>query len=135
MRKKCSIILLLLFYSGISMCTAQQIAIKTNLMYGIYFRMPNAGIELGVSPRSSLELNGGYNWFTPKKSGTHKKLVHWLGVSEYRYWTCERFTRHFGSISYGYHFFLGNNRSFFPVSAPVIGWLQNIKEAIVVHGI
>ena len=131
MRKQYIIIILLLF-SGISKCTAQKVAIKTNLFYGLYTRTPNLGVEWGLSPRGTLELGGGYNWFT---------------VAEYRYWTCERFNGHFwgihvlgtqyniaghklpllfgsdskqfryegwgagGGISYGYHFFLGNHWS------------------------
>ncbi|MCE8464515.1 DUF3575 domain-containing protein [Bacteroides nordii] len=98
MRKQCIIILLSLFYSGISECVAQKIGIKMNLLYGAYTRTPNLGIELGISSRSTLELNGGYNWFTSDKVTSYKKLVHWLGVGEYRYWTCERFNGHFWGI-------------------------------------
>lgn len=98
MRKQCLIILLLLFYGGISECIAQKIGIKTNLLYGAYTSTPNLGIELGISSRSTLELNGSYNWFTSDKITSYKKLVHWLGVGEYRYWTCERFNGHFWGI-------------------------------------
>lgn len=76
MRKQCLIILLLLFYSGISECIAQKIGIKTNLLYSAYTRTPNLGIKLGISSRSTLELNGGYNWFTSDKVTSYKKLVH-----------------------------------------------------------
>ena len=98
MRKQCIIILLSLFYSGISECVAQKIGIKTNLLYGAYTCTPNLGIELGISSRSTLELNGSYNWFTSNNVTSNKKLVHWLGVGEYRYWTCERFNGHFWGI-------------------------------------
>lgn len=98
MRKQCKIILLLLFFSGMFKCAAQEIAIKTNLLYGTYARTPNIGVEVGLSTRTTLELGGGYNWFTPDQSDSYKKLVHWLGVAEYRYWTCERFSGHFLGI-------------------------------------
>ena len=97
MRKQYIIIILLLF-SGISKCTAQKVAIKTNLFYGLYTRTPNLGVEWGLSPRGTLELGGGYNWFTPNQTTSHQKLVHWLSVAEYRYWTCERFNGHFWGI-------------------------------------
>lgn len=97
MRKQYIIIILLLF-SGISKCTAQKVAIKTNLFYGLYTRTPNLGVEWGLSPRGTLELGGGYNWFTPNQTTSHQKLVHWLSVAEYRYWICERFNGHFWGI-------------------------------------
>ena len=37
-------------------------------------------------------------WFTSVHSSSNKKLVHWLGSVEYRYWTCERFSGHFWGI-------------------------------------
>ena len=92
------IIIILFLFSGISKCTAQKVAIKTNLFYGLYTRTPNLGVEWGLSPRGTLELGGGYNWFTPNQTTSHQKLVHWLSVAEYRYWTCERFNGHFWGI-------------------------------------
>ena len=52
----------------------------------------------GLSPRTTIELGAGLNWFTPNKASSNKKLVHWLGTMEYRYWTCERFSGHFWGI-------------------------------------
>lgn len=87
-----------MFLGSIGHCSAQKVAVKTNLFYGIYSNSPNLGVEFGLSPRSTVELGGGFNWFTSGKSSSNKKLVHWLGSAEYRYWTCERFSGHFWGI-------------------------------------
>ena len=87
-----------MFLGNILKCSAQKVAVKTNLFYGIYLRTPNLEVEFGSSPRSTIELGGGFNWFTSGKTSSNKKLVHWLGTAEYRYWTCERFSGHFLGI-------------------------------------
>ena len=89
------LILLLAFFLSTLTCVAQKVTAKTNLFYGAYSRTPNLGVEVWLSSRSTLDLSGGYNWFTSGKSATNKKLVHWLGMAEYRYWTCEKFNGHF----------------------------------------
>lgn len=80
---------------GISKGYAQKVAVKTNALYGAVAATPNLGLEFGLSPRTTLDLSGGYNWFTPDASNSGHKLVHWLGTAEYRYWLCERFNGHF----------------------------------------
>lgn len=74
---------------------AQKVTAKTNVFYGVYARTPNLGVEFSLSPRTTVDLGGSFNWFTSDKSATNKKLVHWLGMAEYRYWTCEKFNGHF----------------------------------------
>lgn len=75
---------------------SQTMAIKTNLLYSAYSSTPNLSIELGLGKRSTLELGGGYNpWNLNGTDGDNKKLVHWLGQVEYRYWLCRRFSGHF----------------------------------------
>ena len=98
MKIKGIIILLFIFWGSILQCSAQKAAVKTNLFYGIYSSSPNIEAEFGLSPRSTIELGGGFNLFTSGKSSANKKLVHWLGSAEYRYWTCERFNGHFWGI-------------------------------------
>lgn len=78
---------------------SQNIAIKTNLLYGAYSLTPNLSIELGLGKRSSLELGGGYNpWNLNGTADKNKKLVHWLGQIEYRYWLCQKFSGHFFGV-------------------------------------
>lgn len=75
---------------------SQTMAIKTNLLYSAYSSTPNLSIELGLGKRSTLELGGGYNpWNLNGTPDDNKKLVHWLGQAEYRYWLCQRFNGHF----------------------------------------
>ena len=89
------IVMLPIALLSISETYAQKAAVKTNLLYGVVAGAPNVGFEFGLSPRTTLDLSGGYNWFTPDKSNSARKLVHWLAIAEYRYWTCERFNGHF----------------------------------------
>lgn len=81
---------------GLGEAKAQKVALKTNLFYGAYTFTPNIGLEVSLGGRSTLELSGGYNWFNRKGTAeNNKKLVHWLGQIEYRYWLCNRFNGHF----------------------------------------
>lgn len=78
---------------------AQKIAVKANLFYGAMTYTPNLGIEIGLSMRSTLDINGGYNpWNLKGSESSNKKLVHWLGNVEYRYWLCEKFNGHFFGV-------------------------------------
>jgi hypothetical protein len=78
------------------------LAVKTNLLYWV-FRTPNLGIEIGLSPKISFELAGGYS---PWKKGEpvfedgsentgYKQFAHTLIKPEIRYWPGGRFSGHF----------------------------------------
>ena len=67
-------ILLLICWGSILKCSAQKVAVKTNLFYGAYSGTPNLGVEWGLSPRTTIELGSGLNWFTPNKASSNKKL-------------------------------------------------------------
>lgn len=99
-------VLTLLLLAGVGSLSAQdRFGVKTNLLYGGYARTPNLGIEIGLSPRWTLELSGAYNPFNLKGSDAdNKKLVHWVASPEFRYWTCQRFNGHF----LGVHGLYGN---------------------------
>ena len=87
---------LLLLCVGCFRAQAQKVAIKTNLLYGAATFTPNLGLELGLGPRSTLELSGGYNpWNLQGTIDNNNKLVHWLGHVEYRWWNCQKFNGHF----------------------------------------
>ena len=69
----------------------QTVALKTNLLYDATATV-NAGLELGMAPQWTIDLNGNYNgWST----GGIKKWEHILVNPEVRYWLCERFAGHF----------------------------------------
>ena len=70
---------------------AQDFAIKTNLLYDITTTI-NAGVEFGLAPKWTMDISGNYNpWTLP--SG--KMIKHAMVQPEFRYWFCDRFSRHF----------------------------------------
>lgn len=86
MRKK--IVLLLLFVAGsLSALQAQNVALKTNLLYWAT-ATPNLGLEASVGRKHTVQLFYGLN---PWKSSSGKSLRHWVLQPEYRYWFCESF--------------------------------------------
>ena len=96
-----SIFTLLILTLLVSYSRAQDIAIKTNLLYGGYTYTPNLSLEIGLGKRSTLDLGGGYNpWNLDGTAENNKKLVHWLGEIEYRYWLCQRFSDTFSECTF-----------------------------------
>ncbi|MEG2366100.1 MAG: DUF3575 domain-containing protein [Alistipes sp.] len=78
---------------------AQNIAVKTNLLYAATTYTPNLGVEIGLGRRTTLDLSGGYNPWNLKGSATdNKKMVHWIVQPEFRYWLCQRFNGHFFGV-------------------------------------
>lgn len=103
MKKHLFVLCILLLYAGNSF--AQKIAIKNNFLYDATLT-PNIGIEVGISPKSTLNFTGGYN---PFEFGDYKKFKHWLIQPEYRYWFCERFNGTFlGVHLHGGEFSIAN---------------------------
>lgn len=82
---------------------SQRLAVKTNLVADATTTM-NLGLELGLSKKTSLEVNVNYNpWLYDGKDVeglgfTTKKFKHLLIQPEFRYWFCERFNGHFIGI-------------------------------------
>lgn len=70
---------------------AQQVAVKTNLLYDAMLNI-NGGIEVGLAPRWSLDFSANYNNWT--FSGG-KRWKNWFLQPEARYWLCDRFSGHF----------------------------------------
>lgn len=85
--------LLLLFLSAAVSLNAQKVGIKTNLFYDALATV-NAGIEVGLAPRWTLDISGNYKGWTIKG----RKTKHWLVQPEARYWFCDRFSGHFLGI-------------------------------------
>lgn len=90
--KKSIFILILLSASALSW--GQKFAIKNNLLYDATLT-PNLGMEIGLSKKSTFELNVGVNPFTFSDG---KKFKHLLVQPEYRRWFCERFNGTFWGI-------------------------------------
>lgn len=71
--------------------SAQQTAIKTNLLYDAT-RSVNLGLEVGLATHWTFDLSANYN---PWSYSNHRKLKHLLVQPEARYWFCEQFNGHF----------------------------------------
>ena len=96
---------------------AQDVSVKTNLLYDAAANV-NIGAEVKLAPRWSLDLSGDFNIWTIKEH----KWKHWFAQPEARYWFCDAFAKHFiglhliggqynvGNIK-GLPNFLGNNFS------------------------
>lgn len=71
--------------------SAQNVAVKTNVLYDATATI-NAGLEVGLSPRWTLDLSANYNGWT---MSDNRKWKHWLVQPEARYWFCDRFAGNF----------------------------------------
>lgn len=75
--------------------TAQQVAVKTNMLYWLT-TTPNVGAEFALTPKLTLNLSVGYNaWnlFSDDMS-----LRHYAFQPELRYWLCRKFEGHFAGV-------------------------------------
>lgn len=79
--------------------SAQQVAVKTNLLYWAT-STPNVGVEMALSDHSTVGLSVNYN---PWTVNNHAKIQHWFVQPEYRYWLSGKFTRSF----FGAHLIAG----------------------------
>ena len=81
---------------------SQSVGIKTNLVNDALLS-PNLGLEIGLAPKWTLQLEGEYNGWKIKdnnsNSGYHHQWKHWFASIEPRYWFCQRFAGHFISFN------------------------------------
>lgn len=89
---------LLFLAAGWTTGWAQEVAVKTNLLYDATTTL-NLGVEIGLSDKMTLDISGNYN---PWRFHDYR-LKHGLIQPELRYWTCEKFNGHF----WGLHGFYG----------------------------
>ena len=73
---------------------AQDVALKTNILSDAFMNI-NAGIEVGLAPRWTLDVSGGFNAWTLSHN---RRWKHWAVQPEARYWFCDRFAGHFIGI-------------------------------------
>lgn len=88
----CKALLFLFLVLGSISANGQKVAVKTNLIYDIAAYTVNAGVEVGLAPRWTLDVSANYNGWT--LSGD-RRWKHWLVQPEARYWFCDRFAGHF----------------------------------------
>lgn len=74
--------------------TAQELAVKTNLLYDAT-TTGNIGVEAGLSKKWTLDVSGNLN---PWTFSNNKKIKHWMVQPEARYWLCEKFNGSFFGI-------------------------------------
>ena len=104
MKIKLCVALLMALFAGM-FASAQKVALKTNLLYDATATV-NAGIEIGLAPRWTLDISGNFNDWTMSHN---RKWKHWLVQPEARYWFCERFSGHFiGIPAHGGEYNFGN---------------------------
>lgn len=73
---------------------AQDVAVKTNLLYDAFLNI-NAGVEVGMAPKWTLDISGNFNdW----NMSHNRKWKHWMLQPEARYWFCDRFGGHFVGV-------------------------------------
>ena len=105
MRKKTTILLLLLSVMGITSSYAQRIAINNNLLFDAAGAL-SAGVEMPLSKKTSWEA---YGSLRPWKRGEDKVHKHWLVQSQYRIWPCQVMNGFFfGPYVHGGEFNFGN---------------------------
>ena len=104
MEIKKKLILLILMSVSVMGARAQSVGVKTNLL-GAATLNANAGIEIGLAPRWTLDVTGQYNAWPVEGH----KWKHWLAQPEARYWFCDRFAGHFvGVHALGGQYNVGN---------------------------
>lgn len=72
----------------------QEISLKTNILYDATATI-NAGIEIKVSPRWSIDLSGNLNAWSFSEG---RRWKHWLVQPEARYWLCDATAGHFLAV-------------------------------------
>ncbi len=91
MKLKLMIMLVVFAFTGLRPVAAQDVAVKTNLLYDAALTV-NAGAEVAVAPRWSVDLSGNLNAWTLSHG---KRWKHWLIQPEGRYWFCDALAGHF----------------------------------------
>ena len=81
----------LLLLAGGEIAHAQKFAIKSNLLYDATATV-NLGIETALAPKWTFDLSGNYNAWTMPNDRLYR---HAMAQPEFRYWFCDRFSRHF----------------------------------------
>ena len=86
--------ILVAFALNIFSANAQNVGIKTNLLYDA-FASANLAVEVGLAPKWTLEISADY---MPWKTYFDSTRKHLFVQPEARYWFCDRFSGHFLGI-------------------------------------
>lgn len=98
------IAILLLAVFAAPCAKAQNVGLKTNLLYDALLS-PTVGVEVGVAPKWTVDLSGTLNAWTVNGH----RWKQWMVQPEGRYWFCQRFAGHFvAAHALGGQFNFGN---------------------------
>ena len=98
------IAILLLAVFAAPCAKAQNVGLKTNLLYDALLS-PTVGVEVGVAPKWTVDLSGTLNAWTVNDH----RWKQWMVQPEGRYWFCQRFAGHFvAAHALGGQFNFGN---------------------------
>lgn len=98
------IAILLLAVFAAPCAKAQNVGLKTNLLYDALLS-PTVGVEAGVAPKWTVDLSGTLNAWTVNGH----RWKQWMVQPEGRYWFCQRFAGHFvAAHALGGQFNFGN---------------------------
>jgi hypothetical protein len=115
------VVAIVLMFGRLTTITAQQVALKTNLLYDAT-TTPNIGIEMGLGKKSTAQLFYGLNPWKFGSGEDRKFLKHWIVNPEYRYWFCQRFNGSF----IGLHAF-GGEFDAYKIKMP-LGWWEELQD-------
>lgn len=93
-RIKTFICAVVVIFGGMLPARAQQVGVKTNLLYDAT-ASPSLGAEIRLAPKWSVELTGSLNGWT---MGGERRWKHWMVQPEARYWFCEALHGHFVGV-------------------------------------
>jgi len=97
------IVLIFLLQTAVAL-EAQKVALKTNVLSDGLMNI-NAGVEVGLSPRLTLDVIGEFNAWSLSHD---RRWKHWSVQPGVRYWLCDRFSGHFvGAHLHGGQFNIG----------------------------
>ena len=89
-------IVAVLFFSSLTACFGQDVALKTNALYWAT-TTPNLGVEVSLGKKHSVQLFYGLNpW--KQSGGDQSSLRHWLLMPEFRHWFCQSFNGWFVGV-------------------------------------
>lgn len=90
-------LLVILLFSVLPLAArAQDVAVKTNLLYWAT-TTPNVGLEVALGPKTTAQVFYGLNpW--KQSGGNTSSLRHWLVQPEVRHWFCQTFNGWFVGV-------------------------------------
>ena len=95
--KKKMVLSIVLLISCTCPVIAQQVALKTNLLYDAT-TTPNIGMEVGIDKKHTIQAFYGLNPWKFGHGEDQKFVKHWVVNPEFRYWFCHRFNGSFVGI-------------------------------------